>query len=266
MPIVLVPGPIVRAGTEGSGAPTGPAVGRLAATMLQVTVAGMADPQRFRRGKTYLAERSVTRLEIDTGQLQALVVGSRREAYQVIITCRPIERPDDLVGDAPERHHVTALTPQANQLLASCTCPDWEDPCKHAVATLLALANELNNRPDLLVVFRCGSDVNAARAQVGSRSQARHLRLVSDPVPGTRSGVAANPRERIRTRTTPQPDPFELPAWQTFVGAQMPRPTWPALDQPVTIGTGFVGSVSVGEVVRSALRALRNEDDAAQAP
>ena len=60
-------------------------VGKLASTLLSVTLAGMADPPRFRRGKSYVADRAVTRLEISTGVLRATVLGSRSDPYEVIV-------------------------------------------------------------------------------------------------------------------------------------------------------------------------------------
>ena len=60
MSIVITPGP-----THLRPEPT-PA-GRLAASLLSVTVAGLADPQRFRRGKAYLADNAIARLELSGG-------------------------------------------------------------------------------------------------------------------------------------------------------------------------------------------------------
>ena len=68
MSIVLVPGQF-----RGEPHP----VGKLASALLSVSVAGMADPARFRRGKTYVLDGAVTRLEVSSGQLLATVVGSR---------------------------------------------------------------------------------------------------------------------------------------------------------------------------------------------
>lgn len=194
MTVVVIPGPPAPPDT---GSPPG----RLAATMLQVAVAGAADPPRFRRGKTYVADRAVTRLEITPGSVRAQVSGSRREPYQVVVACPTAIRPAGLVGDRLERQHITSLVPDANQLLCSCSCPDWDDPCKHAVATLLALANELITRPELLLAWRCEPD-ESRRATVGSRGRAgtdgdRHLRLV---------------------RTVPAPDPFDTDEWRAFLG------------------------------------------------
>ena len=70
MSIVITPGPAPL-----RSQPT--QAGRLAASLLSVTVAGLADPQRFRRGKSYLIENAVSRLELSEGVLLATVVGGR---------------------------------------------------------------------------------------------------------------------------------------------------------------------------------------------
>ena len=179
MTIVLVPGQF-----RGEPHPSG----KLASTLLSVTVAGMADPARFRRGKSYVADHAVTRLEVAPGTLQASVMGSRDHPYQVVVAVRLVERVMPGSGEAL-RAQLTRLTPEARDLLVSCTCPDDDEPCKHAVAALLAFAAELVTRPELLVQWRCepSGDV-ALRPVVGSRARAseRHLRLA--PTPSTRTG------------------------------------------------------------------------------
>ena len=145
MTIVIIPGQF-----RGEPHP----VGKLASTLLSVAVAGMADPARFRRGKTYVVEGAVSRLQVSSGQLLATVTGSRSDAYQVIVAVRPIERPD---LSSPEllRAQINRLTPEGSELMVSCSCPDAADPGKHGVAALLALAAELVSRPELVVEFRC---------------------------------------------------------------------------------------------------------------
>ena len=107
-------------------------VGKLAGTLLSVTVAGMADTQRFRRGKGYVTNGSVTRLEIRKGTLIGSVIGSRAEPYTATISVDIMPRPPGMTG-APERDHVKSLIPHAGEMVSTCTCPDWEDPCKHVV-------------------------------------------------------------------------------------------------------------------------------------
>jgi hypothetical protein len=228
MSIVITPGP---AHLQREPAPAG----RLAASLLSVTVAGLADSQRFRRGKAYLADNAVTRLELSEGVLLATVVGGRPDPYHVTITVETASRPDDL-GQVPDRAHVARLIPRGDELLFSCTCPDGADPCKHGVAALLALAAEFGARPELLVAWRCGEIEGRERPRVGSRARTdRHLRLVP-PAP-------------------PQ-SPFDTPEWHEFVGEGLTIPQYTVTTEPMTLPTMQLDRTDVAEVIRSAWEAL----------
>ena len=237
MSIVITPGP-----THLRPEPT-PA-GRLAASLLSVTVAGLADPQRFRRGKAYLADNAIARLELSEGVLLATVVGGRPDPYHVTVTVETVSRPEDL-GQVPERAHVARLIPRADELLFSCTCPDWDDPCKHGVAALLALAGELGSRPELLVSWRCGDVDDRPRTKVGSRARAdRHLRLVQPP----------------------PPSPFETPEWHEFAGDDLPVPKCVVPTGALSLPAMLLDRTDVADVIRSAWQALArfnpdNDDD-----
>lgn len=228
MSIVINPGP-----AHLRSEPT--AAGRLASSLLSVTVAGLADPQRFRRGKAYLAENAVARLDLSEGVLLGTVVGSRPEAYHVTITVETVARPDDL-GQTPERGHVARLIPRGDELLFSCTCPDWDDPCKHGVAALLALAAELGARPELLVAWRCGDADSKERTKVGSRARPdRHLRLVPP---------------------APPPSPFDTPEWHGFAGDDVEIPHCQVPTGPLTLPAMVMERTDVAAVIRSAWEAL----------
>ena len=225
MSIVITPGP-----TQLRREPT-PA-GRLAASLLSVTVAGLADPQRFRRGKAYLADNAIARLELSEGVLLATVVGGRPEPYHVTITVETVTRPDDL-GQVPERAHVARLIPRGEELLCSCTCPDWDDPCKHGVAALLALAGELGSRPELLITWRCGD------------GDAR------PPAPGSAPGLATDRHLRL-VPPTPPPSPFETPEWHEFAGDDLAVPQCTVPTGSLTLPAMHLDRTDVAEVIRSA--------------
>lgn len=237
MTIVIVPGQF-----RGEPHP----VGKLASTLLSVAVAGMADPARFRRGKTYVVEGAVSRLQVSSGQLLATVNGSHAAAYQVIVAVRPIARPD---LSSPEllRSQINRLTPEGGELMTSCTCPDDAHPCKHVVAALLAFAGELVSRPELVVEFRCvPADGEApARAEVGSRARGseRHLRL------------APAPTERLRAPDPPAP--WENDDWRQFLGSLPPDvPQVPA--EPAIVRRAMLGTIDLGAWVQSAIDELRS--------
>jgi len=236
MTIVIIPGQF-----RGEPHP----VGKLASTLLSVAVAGMADPARFRRGKTYVVEGAVSRLQVSSGQLLATVTGSRSDAYQVIVAVRPIERPD---LSSPEllRAQINRLTPEGRELMVSCSCPDDADPCKHGVAALLAFAAELVSRPELVVEFRCvpaDGEARASRAEIGSRSRAgeRHLRLA--------------PTLNERVRAPEPPAPWENEEWLEFLGT-MPPPTPDVPREPAQVRRAMLGTIDLGSWVQSAIDEL----------
>ena len=240
MTIVIIPGQF-----RGEPHP----VGKLASTLLSVAVAGMADPARFRRGKTYVVEGAVSRLQVSSGQLLASVTGSRADSYHVFVGVRPIERPD---LSTPEllRSQINRLTPEGNELMVSCSCPDDADPCKHGVATLLAFAAELVSRPELIVEFRCVSadgEGTAPRAEVGSRARAseRHLRLA--------------PAIKERVRAPEPPTPWENQEWIEFLG-KVPPPTPDVPREPVQVRRAMLGTVDLGNWVQSAIDELSSLD------
>ncbi len=239
MSIVLVPGQF-----RGPPHP----VGKLASTLLAVAVAGMADPARFRRGKALVADGSVTRVQVSSGELQATVMGSRDTPYQVAVAVRPLERPP--LGTPEQlRAQINRLTPEGDDLLTSCTCPDDGDPCKHAVAALLAFAAELVSRPELVVEFRCvaADGSGPTRAVVGSRARAgeRHLRL------------APPPRERVRQPEPPTP--WDRDEWVQFLGTLPPDPP-DVPPEPATVRRAMLGTIDLGAWVQSALDELSSLD------
>ena len=263
MSIVIRPGQFGSAGGSGAGVEPHPA-GKLASTLLSVTVAGMADPPRFRRGKTYVKERAVTRLEVSTGTLRATVQGSRAEPYEAIVATRLVGRP--AIGDAASMRTVLSqLVPDARDLMVSCSCPDWDDPCKHAVAALLAFADELVTRPELLLEWRCepADGEGDGRPRVGQRAATgRHLRLAPEPPPerpSTRRLAPQVPAGAARatpgTPTPPAPpqNPYTTPEWQRFLGHGLSVPTFPDVPTaPAPVGHAMLGTIDISAWLRSA--------------
>lgn len=219
-------------------------VGKLANALFSIAIASFADPARLSRGRAYAADGSVQRIELEPGTLVATVQGGQPNAYRVIVSVATIATPD-LSGFDGLRRNVSHLTPDGDDFTTSCSCPDWDAPCKHAVATLVAFAHELIARPELLVALRC-SDHRPGRVEVGARAKgpARHLRL------------AASNTDRV---VPPAPvSPWQRPEWQAFLGAAPPA----APDLPVErakVGRAMLGSIDLGEWLGSALDQFTNE-------
>ena len=133
---------------------------------------------RLTRGKNYARRGQVLSLEVAPGVVTASVQGSRRTPYKVSIALPAFselvwakvevtlaeqavhsarllagEMPDDLedvflAAGAP-------LFPQrAKDLTLSCSCPDWEVPCKHLAATFYLLAESFDDDPFAILLWR----------------------------------------------------------------------------------------------------------------
>jgi uncharacterized Zn finger protein len=133
---------------------------------------------RLTRGKNYARRGQVVSLEVAPGVVTASVQGSRRTPYKVSIALPAFselvwakvevtlaeqaihsarllagEMPDDLedvflAAGAP-------LFPQrAKDLTLSCSCPDWEVPCKHLAATFYLLAERFDDDPFTILLWR----------------------------------------------------------------------------------------------------------------
>jgi hypothetical protein len=207
---------------------------KLVSTLLSVAAAGLVDGGRFRRGRQYMLDGSVTALTVDQGELIGEVQGSRSDAYRVRIGTRLVPAPV-LTGVAlSDRQALAAIAPDTDELDADCTCPDGGSPCKHVAAVLLAFAAEAGDDPGLMLAWRCGDVAPRSRAAIGSRLR------------------------RDSPRTAPVPSPFATPEWRVYFGS--PEALSPHhLDlEPLRIGYERLGPFDVSEAVRSAHAAMRS--------
>lgn len=167
------------------------------------------DAGRLTRGKTYARAGRTHDLAIAAGKVSALVTGSRAAPYEVRIELAQL--PDAvwqraiaamaekaqfaaelLAGQMPLaiddvfREAGLSLFPAARaDLVTSCSCPDWGDPCKHVAATHYVLGEALDGDPFLLFELRGRSKdqvlagIRAARR--GAASTAGDATALTDP-------------------------------------------------------------------------------------
>ena len=133
--------------------------GRLPAAMLRALAAELSDPGRFARAKSYARDGAVVDIEIEPGEVRATIQGSRFEPYVATVLVAPSDDRDSLLGLIPDR----------DEVVATCTCPD-DGPyagafCKHALAAVLALADEVTIEPALLAHWRSGDADTVERPQ-----------------------------------------------------------------------------------------------------
>ncbi|MET0146828.1 MAG: SWIM zinc finger family protein [Ilumatobacteraceae bacterium] len=124
--------------------------GRLPAAMLRALAAELSDPGRFSRAKAYARDGAVVDIDVQPGVVQATIQGSRYEPYVASV----------VVGATDDTTSLLGLIPDRDELVASCSCPDDASYdgafCKHALATLLTLADEVTIDPGVLTRWRAG--------------------------------------------------------------------------------------------------------------
>jgi uncharacterized Zn finger protein len=133
---------------------------------------------RLTRGKNYARRGQVISLEVAPGVVTARVQGSRRMPYKVSISLpafselvwakvevtlaeQAIHSARLLAGEMPhdlEEVFLAAGAPlfpqRAQDLSLSCSCPDWEVPCKHLAATFYLLAERFDDDPFAILLWR----------------------------------------------------------------------------------------------------------------
>jgi uncharacterized Zn finger protein len=133
---------------------------------------------RLSRGRSYARSGQVLALDVGTGHVTATVQGSRPRPYRVRLTVVPLTTPQWvaveealaaraifrarlLAGEMPaEIEEVfagcgTPLFPKtARDLDMTCSCPDWEVPCKHLAAVCYVLAEAFDDDPFGMLAWR----------------------------------------------------------------------------------------------------------------
>ena len=258
--------------------------GALASAMLAASVAGRADPARFGRGRSYVRDGAVIDLSVAPGELTGSVLGSRSSPYQVRVRVPrlPVEDTD---GDGTAVGVLNHLVPQPRDLRSDCSCPDDADPCKHAVAVLLAFAQQVAIHPRLLATWRSGGEQSttggpggtsavpiAPRPSLGgaARAPARPPRPTVGPASPRRQSSPSSPSSSPPSSPSPRstrsaepsrPEPSrpalspEVAAFLGDAGAELPA--LPDLE-PLPLGSARVGNVDVAAVVADALELIRS--------
>jgi uncharacterized Zn finger protein len=133
---------------------------------------------RLNRGRSYARHGNVLDIDVQPGLVRARVQGSRKAPYRVEIGLKPLSRGDWnkvftllrkkaiyaarlLSGEMPrdieeifKAAEVPLFPKSGEDLIMSCTCPDWANPCKHVAAVYYLLGEQFEADPFLLFVLR----------------------------------------------------------------------------------------------------------------
>jgi uncharacterized Zn finger protein len=157
------------------------------------------DSARLARGRTYARAGRTHDLVVKAGKVTAKVTGSRATPYKITIEIAQLTNPmwqkaidamaakaqfsaELLAGQMPKEIDEVFLAAGASlfprtreELVTSCSCPDWGDPCKHVAATHYVLGEALDRDPFLLFELRGRTKatvLDALRAARGSNGSA----------------------------------------------------------------------------------------------
>ena len=130
---------------------------------------------RLPRGRTYVRNGSVIDLQINRGQVTALVSGSSIYDVAISIKAAAKDRWRALAGKCAGKidsvvellqgkfskgvmeilaRRNTGLFPSPREISLTCSCPDWATMCKHVAAVLYGIGARLDHVPEMLFVLR----------------------------------------------------------------------------------------------------------------
>ncbi len=158
---------------------------------------------RLGRGRNYAEAGQVSELQIEKGEVRAVVQGVKKEPYissikfrtltdtakaQVInhLRANPVLIARLLVGDLPvdienilHQAGCPLFPERRNDLVSRCNCPDWANPCKHLAAVYYLLGEEISKTPMLLLKLRgiSRNDVFTETCTSASIDSAVHKRM-----------------------------------------------------------------------------------------
>ena len=130
---------------------------------------------RLPRGRRYARNGSILDLQVEAGEVTALVMGS--SLYEVTIGIKPLAKARwaairgdcagqidsvvELLQGALSEGVMEVVTkkgqglfPAPREIDLACTCPDWATMCKHVAAVLYGVGARLDHAPELLFTLR----------------------------------------------------------------------------------------------------------------
>jgi uncharacterized Zn finger protein len=149
---------------------------------------------RLSRGRSYARNGQVTDIGIASGKVTAKVQGSRLAPYQVKISVTTLTEPEWetlvaelntqvsfaaklLAGEMPQdieeafaKAGLSLFPKSLTEIITSCSCPDWSNPCKHIAAVYYLLGEEFDRDPFLLFRLR-GTERDALCGRLSAMSE-----------------------------------------------------------------------------------------------
>lgn len=199
---------------------------------------------RLPRGRTYARNGSIVDLQIEPGQISALVSGS--SLYRIKVSIVPINKKswqeirrdcarqvnsliDLMRGKLPEgvlarlTDPEKGLFPRPRELKLRCSCPDSASLCKHLAATLYGVGHLLDSEPELFFKMRgveqtdLVSDALSTQASQDAIGLERHSEIAAEDLGAifgidlaTTSGVMPKKGRRKKPKSTKKNSPSRI--------------------------------------------------------
>ena len=243
-----------------------------------------ADARRLQRGRSYARAGRAHDLVVQGGAVTAMVTGSRPAPYAVRLELSQLGAEqwqaaivgmaskaqfsaELLAGQMPvaidEVFHAAgaSLFPtRRSDLVTSCSCPDWGDPCKHVAATHYVLGEALDRDPFVLFELRGrtrqevldalraaragGASAPAGLGEPGDAARAELARAAAE-VPRVTLELSAADYDRPRAPLPVLEFSFEAPRAPGALLRQLGAPpAWRSKESPGTWFEDWVGDAA----------------------
>jgi uncharacterized Zn finger protein len=165
---------------------------------------------RIGRGRSYVRCGAVLDLQVNAGEIKALVHGSRAKPYSINIKIKKLNKntwqqvtsecagmleslEELLAGKFPKAleetfmQRETGLFPSPKEIDFDCSCPDWASMCKHIAAALYGIGARLDEEPMLFFVLRGVDTADLITRTVSNKAEdllkkasKKSLRIIED--------------------------------------------------------------------------------------
>ncbi len=149
---------------------------------------------RIGRGRSYIRHGAVLDLQIEPGEVNALVQGSAAKPYSVSIRIQTLKKEtwhkiktacegtlesfhELLAGKFPKAlgeiftSRDSGMFPAPLEIKFNCSCPDWAGMCKHVAATLYGVGARLDEDPKLFFRLRDAEIGELIKQTVADRAE-----------------------------------------------------------------------------------------------
>lgn len=165
---------------------------------------------RIGRGRSYIRHGALLDLQIDAGEIKALVQGSRSKPYEVLIKIGKLNKKtwqhivtscsgmldsvsELLAGNFPKElgelflQRDSGLFPSPKEIDFDCSCPDRASMCKHVAATLYGVGARLDEDATLFFMLRgvdmaelVGKTVSTKAENLLEKASKKSSRVIDD--------------------------------------------------------------------------------------